>query len=255
MTFGACVRKSWLSTWQAIVQMPGLFLGAFAVFACITLLSGSFQHTPLQAAELDPVTRMGHAFIRIALSILQVVVYGCLTIKVHRFVLLGEGTHPLLPLGGKPLGRYALLSLGLTLAMMVLAVLMFLAVRQIRSAGIFVVAVPVFIAYLFAVARLSLLYPAIALGSRLALGAAWRDSRGHFWSIVGVWTVVYLPLMLAWLVFMILAGPAMLVTARSSTALAIGLALANAVFVVLAAAALSWLYRRYANELRERVGY
>jgi hypothetical protein len=37
--------------------------------------------------------------------------------------------------------------------------------------------------------------------------------------------------------------------------LAIGLALANAVFVVLAAAALSWLYRRYANELRERVGY
>jgi hypothetical protein len=257
LTFGTCVKKSWSSTWQAIVQMPGLFLGVFAVIACTTLLSGPFQHPPVQGAELDTAARTSHALGSVVFSILQLVVYGCLTIKVNRFVLLGEGTHPLLPLGGKPLGRYALISLGLALGIVALSIVLVLLLREIRSGGIALVAMLVFLAYLFAMVRLSLLYPAISLGSRLTLRAAWKDSRGHFWNILGVVSVAYLPLMIIWIIALVVLGPKMLMTSLqgASTVFAIGLAFVNAVFIVLAASAMSWLYRRYANELLEHVPY
>jgi hypothetical protein len=62
---------------------------------------------------------------------------------------------------------------------------------------------------------------------------------------------------------LVLFVPVLIVTVRHATAgdpdsasgFAIGLALSNALmsalFIVLAAAAVSWLYRRYANQLRD----
>ncbi|SIO33316.1 hypothetical protein [Paraburkholderia phenazinium] len=257
LTFGTCVRNSWISTWQAIVQMPGWFLGVFAVIACLTLLSGSFQYVPSGGAELDAAARASHALGSMVFSILQLVIYCCLTIKVHRFVLLGEGTQPLLPLGGKPLGRFALISVGLTLGIVVLSIALVLLVREIRSGGIVLVGAVVMLAYMFAMVRLSLLYPAVSLGGALTLRAAWKDSRGHFWSIFGVVFVSYLPLLIVWIILLEVLGPRMLLTSLqgASTVFAIGLAFVNTGFIVLAASALSWLYRRYANELLEHAAY
>lgn len=250
LSFGTCVKNSWISTWQAIVQMPGLFLGAFAILACTTVLTGPFQNLPSQGAELDAAARTSHAFLSMAFSVLQLVVYGCVTIKVNRFVLLGEGTQPLLPLGGKPLGRYALVSLVLLIGMVALTLVLVLLMHQIRTPAVALLAMLVFLAYIFVIIRLSLLYPALSLGSRLKLSAAWKDSRGHFWSMVGIGSVAYVPLMIAWIIVLEMFGRRVLIAGtQGSTAFAIGLAFVNALFMVLAASVLSWLYRRYANEL------
>jgi hypothetical protein len=258
LTFGACVKKSWSSSWQAIVQMPALVLGACVVFACITLLSGSFQHTPAESALLDTTTRASHALIRMALSILDFVVSGCLTIKIHRFVLLGEGSQPLVPLGGKPLARYALVSFCLAFLAALFALVVLLVFHQLGTPQIFLITVPLFLAYIFVAVRLGLLYPAIALGANLKLRAAWHDSRGHFWSMWGVGFVVALPVMVIWLVwfmFVALDRPALLAAqGQASPVFAIGLALVNALIVVLIATAVSWLYLSYANQLRNEVG-
>lgn len=243
LTFGACVKKSWGSAWQAIITMPGLFLCVCVVYACTTILSGSFHST-----------RAGHSLAAAAGSLVQFVAGGLLTIKVHRFVLLGERSQPLIPLGGKPLGRYVVFSFGVALAMLVVMVPLALTLR--RPILFVVVLLPLLVVWMFAMVRLSLLFPAIALGSPLTLRAPWRDSRGHFWSMVGVWFVAYIPLMVLWIIALVVLGPKTFeTTMQGFTAFGIGFAVVNTVFLVLAATSLSWLYRRYANALLEQVAH
>ncbi|RFU44141.1 hypothetical protein [Paraburkholderia sp. DHOC27] len=258
LSFGDCVKKSWGSTWQAIVQMPAIVLGACVVFACVTMLSDSFQHTPAEAAHLSASTLISHSLIRMALSILNFVVSSSLIIKIHRFVLLGEGSQPLVPLGGKPLGRYLLVSLCLALLAGLLAVALVLLLHQVNSTHVFLVLVPLSLVYIFVAVRLGLLYPALALGAGLKLRAAWNDSRGHFWSMWWVGVVVALPVIAVWLIWFFavtLARPVMLTAeGQASPAFAIGLAVVNTLIIVLVSAAASWLYRRYAKQLRDEVG-
>jgi hypothetical protein len=252
LTFGACVKKTWGSSWQAITAMPRLFLGVCAVLACTSLLFDSHMRGPTGA--ITTVPSPGNALLWLGSSVLQGILYGVLTIKVHRFVLIGEGVEPLLPLNGKPLGRYLLVWLGIAASMLVVAVALFLAVRAAHAFAV-VIYVPVIVVFVFVLTRLSLVYPAIALGSRVELRAAWNDSRGHVWSIFGVGIVSYLPLVIVSVIFGIVVGikhaalgqhPGLAVTT-------IGQTLFNAMFIVLAAASMSWLYRRYASELLAHV--
>lgn len=248
LTFGACVKKGWISSWQAVTQMPWLFLGVCAVLACTSLLGR--PHPVTTAADgVDAMARLGQGLQPLVWSALQLVVGGTLTIKVHRFVLLGEGVQPLVPLNGKPLGRYALVSLTVVLSMLVFAALGYLVMRAVRL-GVLIY-LPMLVIYLFVTMRLILLYPSIALGSRFALRAAWKDSRGHVWSMIGVGFVTYLPLFVLSAIFLVFAGPKMQAAQQTQTVavIAIAQALLNAVFIVFAAASLSWLYRRYASEL------
>ncbi|HZZ04686.1 hypothetical protein [Paraburkholderia sp.] len=248
LTFGACVKKGWISSWQAVTQMPWLFLGVCAVLACTSLLGR--PHPVTTAADgVDAMARLGQGLQPLVWSALQLVVGGTLTIKVHRFVLLGEGVQPLVPLNGKPLGRYALVSLTVVLSMLVFAALGYLAMRAVRL-GILIY-LPMLVIYLFVTMRLILLYPSIALGSRFALRAAWKDSRGHVWSMIGVGFVTYLPLFVLSAIFLVFASPKMQAAQQTQTVAVIAIvqALLNAVFIVFAAASLSWLYRRYASEL------
>lgn len=246
LTFGACVKKGWISSWQAVTQMPWLFLGVCAVLACTSLL---IEQRPAAADTMDATTRVGHGLLSLVWFVLQLAVSGTLTIKVHRFVLLGEGAHPIVPLNGKPLARYALVWLAIMLVVLAIIGFTFFAMRSLKMG--FLVYVPLLLIYLFVLIRLSLLYPSIALGSRVALRAAWRDSRGHVWSIIGVGFVTYVPLFVVTALLFLIVGPKMLATHQTEgvAVLAIFQALLNAVFVVFAAASLSWLYRRYANEL------
>ena len=253
LTFGTCVKRSWISTWQAIVQMPGLVLGVFVVITCTSLLSVSF-HQPPSGADLDPATATGHAFARLALSILQLVVCGCLTIKVNRFVLLGEGTQPLVPLGGKPLGRHLLFTLGVGVGTVVITIGAAILAHQAQSAKLALIGVPVLLAYLFIIVRLSLIYPAVALGSRLTLRAAWKDSRGHFWNIASMGLIAYLPLFIIWIAALLVGGKALLTALLEGSVVAnVVQAFVSTVFLVLSGAVMSWVYRRYANGLLEHV--
>jgi hypothetical protein len=249
LTFGACIKKGWISSWQVVTHMPWLFLGVCAVLACTSLLAVPHPSAATAADGADPMTRLGQGLLPLVWAALQLVVGGTLTIKVHRFVLLGEGVQPLVPLNGKPLGRYALVSLAVVLMTLVFAGLGYAAMRMVRF-GILIY-LPMLAIYLFIAMRLILLYPAIALGSRLALRAAWKDSRGHVWSMIGVGFITYLPLFVLSAIFLTFAGPHMLAAhqTQSATVIAIVQALLNAVFIVFAAASLSWLYRRYASEL------
>jgi hypothetical protein len=259
LTFGNCVKNSWISTWQAIVRMPGFFLCIFAVLTCTTLLSAPFQHLA-PGAELDFAARAGHPLVKLVCSVLQLVVYGCVIIKVNRFLLLGEGTQPLLPLNGEPLGRYMLFSLGLAVVLVVVTVLLVMllipVMRHMGAGGFFLFALLISLAYLYAICRLCLIYPAVSLGSPLTLRAAWKDSRGHFWSILGVGFVAHLPLTLIWTITFAALGPRLLVSGgQGSIAFALGFGFINTVFIGLAASVLSWLYRRYANELLDYSAY
>ncbi|MDT8841553.1 hypothetical protein ParKJ_29445 [Paraburkholderia fungorum] len=246
LTFGACVKKGWISSWQAVTQMPWLFLGVCIVLACTSLLT---EERPAVTDTMDATTRAGHGLLSLVWFFLQLAVSGTLTIKVHRFVLLGEGTQPLVPLNGKPLLRYALVWLAIMLIALAITGFTFFAMRALKMG--FLIYVPLLLIYLFVLIRLSLLYPSIALGSRVALRAAWRDSRGHVWSIIGVGFVTYVPLFVVTALIFMLVGPKMMAAHQTQglAVFAIIQALLNAVFVVFAAASLSWLYRRYANEL------
>ncbi len=252
LTFGACVKKTWGSSWQAITAMPWLFLGICAVLVCTSLLCNSHVTSP--TGEITTTPSPGSAVLWLGSSVLQGALYGMLTIKIHRFVLIGEGVQPLLPLNGKPLGRFLLVWLGVAASMVVVGVALFLVVRAAHAFAVLIY-VPVIVVFVFVLTRLSLVYPAISLGSRVDLRAAWNDSRGHVWSIFGVGMVSYLPLIIVSVIFGIVVGmthsalgqhPSLAVTT-------IGQTLFSAVFIVLAAASMSWLYRRYASELLTHV--
>lgn len=244
LTFGACVKKGWISSWQAVTQMPWLFVGVWAVFACTSLLIG--QRPSNAAGAVAPAALLGHALLSLGFFALQMVVSSVLTIKVHRFVLLGEGANPLMPLNGKPLGRYLAVWLASMLIVLAAMGLTYTATRGFKLAGL--VYLPVIAIYLFVSFRLILLYPSIALGGRLTLRAAWRDSRGHVWNMFGVGVVACLPLIVVAVLVGIVLGVSM-PNDYSSKSLSVVEALLNVSLVVLVAASLSWLYRRYAREL------
>jgi hypothetical protein len=259
LTFGTCVKNSWISTWQSIARMPGFFLCIFAVLTCTTLLSGPFQHLAAQGADVDIATKVGQPLVRLVCSVLQLVVYGFVIIKVNRHLLLGEGSQPLLPLNGEPLGRYMLFSLGLAVVMIVVTVVVAVVLGMIviptmmhsmREAGFAFLVLFMVVVYLYTACRLCLIYPAVSLGSQLTLRAAWKDSRGHFWSILGVGFVAHLPLTLIWMItFAVIGARELVSSSQDSVALAVVFGFINTVFIGLAASVLSWLYRRYANAL------
>lgn len=260
LTFGACVKKSWSSARQAIVRMPVLFLGACVVFACIGLLSGTFQHAVTGSVRPAIAVQAGHGLLQFAVSILNFVVMCGLTIKIHRFVLLGEGSEPLMPLGGKPLARYAVIAFGLALLFMLVAMVvllvLFIGFRP-KWQGALLTFIPLCIVYFFVLVRLGLLFPALSVGARLKLRAAWNDSRGHFWSMWGVGVVTTVPL-IAISTIIAMAGLHILASGQASQGMSIGLALINGLvttlLIVLAAAASAWLYLRYAKQLRDAAG-
>jgi hypothetical protein len=245
LTFGACVKNGWISAWQVVTRMPWLVLGVCAVFACTSLLR--FPHYAAAAATPDAQASAGHALMSFVLLVLQAAASATLSIKVHRFVLLGEGANPLVPHAGKPLGRLALLGLAVAFVVFVLAMLTFAVIRMAKLS--LQVYVPFLIVCIFVFARMSLLYPSIALGSRFALRAAWRDSRGHVLSIMGVTLLTYAPLVVVFVLLILLVGHKGVHAGDGVVVHAIIQALFSGVFVVFAATSLSWLYRRYAQEL------
>ncbi|WP_028221516.1 hypothetical protein [Paraburkholderia oxyphila] len=250
MTFMECVKRAWKSAGEALTRMPALVFGTFVAYAVLGWLGLVGRPVPgegeLPSAGLVLAANLA--------SILNAFVYVWFTLKIYRFVLLDERTTPLMAAGAKPLARIVALGLVMMLALVGIAAALWLVLRPRHEGGVAFLSLIVGVIWVFIGVRLSLLYPSLAIGGRFALGAAWRDSRGHFWSLLGVSCVAALPLLVCGVLALLglgIAGvtPDTVQTPAWFTALAIGQSVVNIAFAMLTSTALAWLYRRYANEL------
>lgn len=255
MTFMECVKHAWASAAAAVRQMPLLVLLTWALYAALGWLAVLGRPGPGEPAWPN----VGLVVLGNLASLLNSLVYLAFSVKIYRFVLLQERTLPLLPLGGRPVLRTIAVGLGLTLALIATAALLYFVLRPHYAGGIGFLGALIGLAWLGVTIRLSLLFPALALGGPIAPGAAWQDSRGHFWSLFGVSAVAMLPLVVCGIVFLLAAGPLLRPTPEllespgRLAAIVILQSLANIVFVLISTTTLAWLYRRYADRLARTV--
>ncbi|QGZ64140.1 hypothetical protein [Paraburkholderia acidisoli] len=250
MTFMECVKRAWASAAQAAASMPLLMLGTFFAYAAL----GGFALAGRPVPD-EGVTRSGGLVLLGNLaSIVNALIYLWFTLKVSRFVLLGERTKPLLPAGAKPLLRLFAVGVMMVAALAAVALALWLILRPQYQGGAAFLGILISVIWIFVAVRLSLLFPSIATGGPIAFGAAWRDSRGHFWNLFGVVFVAALPVVLAEMILLIglgIAGasPGVVQTPAWIAALAVGQSIGNIVFALLTTTALAWLYRRYGDAL------
>ncbi|MFP6560864.1 hypothetical protein WJ542_21560 [Paraburkholderia sp. B3] len=244
MSFMECVKRAWASARAAATQMPLLMLGAFVVYTVLGWIAFAGRPVPGEG-EMPSGALVLAADIA---SLLNSIVYLGFVVKVHRFVLQGEHAAPLVPLGGKPLMRMFGVGVVLTFALIVTALVLYAVLRPHYAGGVAFLGFLVGVVWIYIAVRLSLLFPSLSLGNPIALRAAWHDSRGHFWSLLGVPFVAVLPLALI-AIGAVGITPAMLDSPARLLVLAASQSLANIVFVLLTAAAQAWLYRRHAERL------
>jgi hypothetical protein len=250
MTFMECVKRAWSSAWQAAVQMPLLVVGTFVAYAVLGWFGLAGRPVPNAGeAPSAALVMLGNLA-----SLLNSLVYLWFTLKISRFVLLGERTSPLMPAKAKPFLRIFAVGLILAVALGAFAFVLWFVLRPQYQGGAAFLMLVVLAIWIFVAVRLSLLFPALAIGSPIAFSAAWRDSRGHFWNLFGVTFVTALPIAVFGLLLLIAMGlagisPEIVQKPGWLTALAIGQSIGNIVFALLTTSALASLYRRYANTL------
>lgn len=244
LTFGACLRNSWTSTFGFILRAPWIMAGFTVVTVLMTWLSslspwGSGFSTfdiILLAAGL-PVTIFG---------------YSWLYFKACRFVVFNEGTRPLLPLADTRSWRAVVVYVLCGIALLVLPIL-FLDLA-------FMVAAPLgepvrrsggaigFIVAAFFLSRLVLVLVTAALGRGLAFRAAWNASRGHALVIIAIVLINSIPSMILSIYF----GGASLVESVFTNSVSL-FSLIDALIVsfvlIQSACTASWLYRRCTNNV------
>lgn len=253
MTFMECVKRAWGSAREAVTQMPGLVIGTFLIYAALGWLAMAGRPVPGEGD--DPST--GLILAANIATILNALVYLWFTLKIFRFVLLGEQATPIMPGGAMPLLRMLGYGLVLVIGGALAMALFWLVLRPHHAGGTLFLSLVVVTLWICVAVRLCLLSPALAIGGRLAFGAAWRDSRGHFWSLAGVAFMAALPVLVCGTIVMVglvFAGitPERVQTPAGLAVLALGQSAANIAFVLVTTTALAWLHRRYAKELDPR---
>lgn len=254
MTFSECVKRAWASAAQAAAGMPIVLIGTFVMYALFGWFALAGRPVPTEGVAPSP----GLVLLGNLASIVNSLVYLWFTLKVTRFVLLGERSTPLMPAGARPFLRLLAVALILVVGLAAVMLMLWLVLRPQYEGGVTFLALVIGAIWIFVTVRLSLLFPSIAIGGRIAFGTAWRDSRGHFWSLFGVVFVAALPVAFAG--FVILAGmgiagvsPDVVQTPAWYTALAIGQSVGNVIFALITTTALAWLYRRYGNALKTNI--
>lgn len=211
---GPLVRISWL---------PLVLLAALQIFAELRIIDDVVRNEP-SARVLIVSTVM---------AVVSAVIFTAIAVAVHRIVLFGvDSTGPHLSFGGMEL-RFigvAILSAlfaaaiglvwGITAA---IATYVFgsrgAVVNPVSTTLVFLLAVVAFGVGAFVLVRLWPVLPLIVATGRINLVRAWHMTRGHFWRLLGIGVVTYLPLLgvglvlmpLYWLLFAGVSGPADLV--------------------------------------------
>jgi hypothetical protein len=208
---------------------------------------------------------MGHITIRLICSLVQAATWVGLPVQAARYVLLGPSQAKASRFFDRGFWRYwrVCLVIGLSVGAVTLAaaVSLYLVARGLghrldRASSLLLLLVAASFAAVVLVyvsARLCLLFCHVAIGGSARWRAAWRDTRGHFWSIWGTHVVVALPLSVLLIVCYRLAPPVLRALGGNSTTWFFGIvpAVSLTVLVMVHVSSSAWLYRRYANEIRE----
>lgn len=134
--------------------------------------------------------------------VLDLIPYALLGIALTRAILLEEEAGLLPP---ESLGRRIWIYVGYTL-LMVVALTAPIAIAVIAGAGatsirlgagwIFVCALGAFLALLYVLTRLSLVFPALSVDQKLGLAGSWRLTRGRGRTLFGIFLAIMLVTML-----------------------------------------------------------
>ncbi|MFJ2995201.1 hypothetical protein [Pandoraea sp. NPDC087047] len=262
ITFKQCFKGAWVDGFNALRNRPLLCLSVAVVILVTSALGVTFRQLAANAAQAGTSAgfRFGMSTLSLTVGLSNFFAFSVLAVHVLRYVILGPEAARQAPWMSRDVKRYMWTSVQLGLgfglsgtALIVIAVIALRATGHANSSALIsTIIVLLMCAMMFIAVRVSLIYGQIAAGRGKQWRAAWQDTRGHFWSMLGTGVATILPLVVV----------AILVTTVLETTLRIMPSALVAVLGILTVqAALSvvwmavtcgvggWLYHRYANHL------
>jgi len=266
VTVGQCFRGAWKDAGLAILNRPFMVLIIFAFLLLTGYAQIELRLAIAAAAAAAGGPRFGHAGASLGLticSIMQMFAIAGLSVQVMRYSLLGAEEARSIGFFDKGYWRYLGLCVLLGLLAAVFAVVCTVIFvftllghgHHSRSAflmPLLIALVTVGVA-MFIFIRLSLLFCHAAIGARASWGAAWRDTRGHFWSIMMIHLMISLPLIGIVISFVAIKQKVVgnIMTDGFAYWSSVGWALWMIFAISLGAACSAWLYRRYSASILE----
>ncbi|VVD64880.1 hypothetical protein PPN31114_00296 [Pandoraea pneumonica] len=261
ITFKQCFMGAWRDGWNALRSRPLLTLTVAVVVLVSNAVSVSIKQLVLVMAQNgeSPEHRLALAGVGLCVALVNLVAYTVLGVHTYRHTVLGPDAARQTP-WYRNLLRYwwAMIQVfgGAFVAMFIVTVVIVLALRLADLGGSRATILTLFVllgcAAAFIIVRLSLIYTQIAVGRSKRWGAAWHDTRGHFWSLWGTVFTTLLPLMAVGVIVTIIFG--LVLTLWPTVTLAVlGALLLHTVvtllYIAVGSASHAWLYLRYADQL------
>jgi hypothetical protein len=260
-TLKECFKGAWRDAWRSILNRPGLLilLIGYALSRCIRV--------QMQIDEAAGASTTGHAMVRLMCSLVQIAAWIGLPVQIARYVLLGPSKARASRFFDRGFWRYwgVCLAIGISVGAVAVAVAvaLYLVIRGLghrldHASSL----VPLMVAgllgavvFIYLNARLCLLLCHVAIGGGARWRAAWRDTRDHFWAIWGTHFLVALPLSMVLIICYRLAPAVLRVLGGNSATWFFGVVptLGFTILIMLNVSSSAWLYRRYANEIRESI--
>jgi hypothetical protein len=189
----------------AFKAMPTVYIASFLLMLALVLADSALHgrvSIPVASQIRDGLIAQSSALLPSLFAgiwFLKLLVAACVAVSVHRFILLRETTETLRPLGRRYAWAFALWLVALGL----LAILLDIGMPHILG---FLLSIAVIIVDV----RLSLLFPAVAIGATSGdvverIQTSWRRTNGKGWKLFWAGIVAIIPLLLIIVVF-VLAG-------------------------------------------------
>ncbi|MFK0376365.1 hypothetical protein [Pandoraea sp. NPDC090278] len=261
ITFKQCFVGAWIDGFNALRNRPLLSLIVTIIVLVSSALGISLKQLASAAAQGgDAIYRLNIALMSLGVGLVNLIAFAVLTVHILRYVILGPEVARQSPWYGRDVWRYIWLSLQLVIAMMIAvfipAFIVGFATRMSGNSHSYAL-LATFIALMacaavFVITRISLIYAQVAVGRSKRWGAAWQDSRGHFWSMFGTAFVTFLPLFGTGIVITVLLAVVLKFIPEVTVAV-LGSLILKTVFSIawlaVACGVGGWLYHRYANQL------
>ncbi len=209
-----------LSTWRLAGDAYDLWFSGFGMWMraaglpiALLILIDFASWQSLIGARQDGGPQPLAADLRFALkTIVDAIIFTLLGVSWHRWALLGERPSLLPPIGREHLRfliwTLVLLFLSQFASGTILGLVLALTTRSLDM--VLLGSLVAFVASLYFVARMSVIYPAAAIGQKLGLLAAWQMTRGQGWALFWALILVCIPLVAAFLLLGAFFGAALL---------------------------------------------
>jgi hypothetical protein len=237
------VTTGYRDAWSAIRAMPMLAVYAFVIIVAVSLVE---YIVPLRAVESVILATI----LSLAVSAVQNFFLTPIMIAVHRFIILGETTRHYALEPGQGVFR-TFFGWLMVLSTLGLLANLFFGPNDLPAMVSLIIILVTMILMLVVTVRLSILFPAIAVGAPGATAAnAWADSKRHTFDIFLIYLLAGLPIIVGLVLFIVPFA-----INETSQAVALGLpetlvmAVVMVFFLVLCVAIASKLYQALADRL------